>query len=57
MPFSKDVLTGASGNQGSAGFYAYQIENSCRFTLTHADRLTRTPSSAGNRRTNTSSTR
>ena len=53
MPFSKDVLTGASGNQGSAGFYAYQIENSCRFTLTHADRLTRTPSSAGNRRTNT----
>ena len=53
MPFSKEMILGSSGNQGSAGFYPYQIEHSCRFTLTHADRLTRTPGSAGNRRTNT----
>ena len=31
MPFSKDILTGSSGNQGAAGFYDYQIEQSCRF--------------------------
>ena len=31
MPFSKDLLIGASGNQGGGGFYEYQIEQSCRF--------------------------
>ncbi len=28
MPFSKDLLTGASGNQGGGSFYEYQIEQS-----------------------------
>ena len=31
MPFSKDILTGASGNQGGAAFYEHQIEQSLRF--------------------------
>ena len=31
MPFSKEMILGSSGNQGSAGFYPYQIEQSCRF--------------------------
>ena len=31
MPFSKEMILGASGNQGSAGFYTHQIEQSCRF--------------------------
>ena len=31
MPFSKDLLTGASGNQGAGAFYEYQIEQSARF--------------------------
>ena len=31
MPFSKDLLTGASGNQGGGAFYDYQIEQSAKF--------------------------
>ena len=42
MPFSKDLLTGASGNQGGSGFYDYQIEQSCRFDATSSSRLYRT---------------
>jgi len=40
-------------NPGSGGgaFYSYQIEQSVRLDRLHADRLYRTPSSAGNRRT------
>ena len=30
MPFSKEMILGASGNQGAAGFYEYQIEQSVR---------------------------
>ena len=30
MPFSKDLLIGASGNQGAGVFYEYQIEQSIR---------------------------
>ena len=31
MPFSKDILTGASGQSGAAsGFYEYQIDQSVR---------------------------
>ena len=28
MPFSKDILIGASGNQGAGEFYEYQITRS-----------------------------
>ena len=31
MPFSKDILTGSSGQSGASGFYDYQIEQSARF--------------------------
>ena len=30
MPFSKEMILGASGNQGAAGFYEHQIEQSVR---------------------------
>lgn len=30
MPFSKDILAGASGQSGASGFYEYQIEKSVR---------------------------
>ena len=43
MPFSKDILTGASGNQGgSSGFYEHQIEQSVRFDDTDGTYLDRT---------------
>ena len=42
MPFSKDILTGASGNQGSGEFYTHQIEQSCRFDAAASSRLYRT---------------
>ena len=42
MPFSKDLLTGASGNQGAAGFYEHQIEQSVRFDDTDGTYLDRT---------------
>ena len=51
MPFSKDLLTGASGNQGAGAFYEYQIANSVEFESDGADYMTRTPSTASNRRT------
>ena len=41
MPFSKEMILGASGNQGAAGFYTHQIEQSCRFDYvdnSHFDR-------------------
>ena len=34
MPFSTEMILGASGNQGAAAFYEYQIEQSARFDLT-----------------------
>ena len=40
-----------AATSGAAGFYDYQIEQSVRLDRDHNDRLTRTPSSAGNRRT------
>ena len=48
MAFSKDLLIGASGNQGAAAFYDYQIEQSMRFDESDNTYLTRTPSSSGN---------
>ena len=32
MPFSKEMILGASGNQGAAGFYEHQIEQSLFIT-------------------------
>ena len=49
MPFSKDLLTGSSGNQGGGSFYEYQIEQSCGFHEGTSSRLYRdfgTPSDA-----------
>jgi len=51
MPFSKEMILGASGNQGAGDFYSHQIEQSLRFDEDVADTLTRTPSSGSNRRT------
>ena len=45
MPFSKDLLVGASGNQGGADFYEYQIENSVFFDGT-SSKLTKSFSTA-----------
>ena len=44
---------GASGQGGGAGsgFYSHQIAHSCRFDEDASDYMTRTPSSASNRRT------
>ena len=41
MPFSKEMILGASGNQSSA-FYSHQIEHSARFSRADNSRLTRT---------------
>ena len=30
MPFSKEMILGSSGNQGSAAFYEYEIEHSIK---------------------------
>tara|TARA_A100001011_G_scaffold312016_1_gene329262 strand:- start:1824 stop:2645 length:822 start_codon:yes stop_codon:yes gene_type:complete len=49
MPFSKEMILGSSGNQGSGVFYSHQIEQSCRFDEADSSRLYRdfgTPSSA-----------
>ena len=53
MPFSKEMILGSSGNQGAGTFYSHQIEQSLRFdeSASGGDKLTRTPSSGGNRRT------
>ena len=45
-PLGENQLIGASGNQGG-----YEIEKSCRFNDNDSPYLSRTPSSAGNRRT------
>ena len=46
-----------SGGAGTtAGFYDFQIEQSCRFSYEESTHMTRTPSSTGNRRTFTFST-
>ena len=39
------------GSSAAGGFYSHQIEQSCRFDEDAGDKLTRTPSSGGNRRT------
>jgi hypothetical protein len=50
--FSNNLLAGAGGQAaGATAFYDYQIEQSMRFDRNINDALTRTPSSAGNRRT------
>ena len=49
MPFSKEMILGSSGNQGSGAFYSHQIEQSARFDAAASSRLYRTfgaPSSA-----------
>ena len=35
MPFSKEMILGSSGNQGAAGFFSYQIEQSCYFDVSY----------------------
>ena len=30
MPFSKEMILGASGNQGAGAFYEYEIEHSIK---------------------------
>ena len=51
--FQNNLLAGAAAaaSAGGAGFYDYQIEQSMRFDRNINEALTRTPSSAGNRRT------
>jgi hypothetical protein len=50
--FQNNLLAGAGGQAaGATAFYDYQIEQSMRFDRNINDALTRTPSSAGNRRT------
>ena len=49
MPFSKEMILGASGNQSSAAFYEYQIEQSCRFDKGSYSSLKLDLSSAGDR--------
>jgi len=51
--FQNNLLAGAAAaaSAGGGAFYDYQIEQSIRLDRDHNDRLTRTPSSAGNRRT------
>ncbi len=49
MPVFNNMLAGASGGAGGAG--GYEIERSLRFNSSDSAHLSRTPSSAGNRRT------
>ena len=49
MPFSKEMILGASGNQGAAGFYEYQIEQSCRFDKASSSSLKFDVTSSGDR--------
>ena len=42
MPFSKEMILGASGNQGAGEFYSHLIEQSCRFDAGDSSRLYRT---------------
>ena len=43
--------SGQGGGAGGSGFYSYQIEQCVRFDEDASDYMTRTPSSASNRRT------
>ena len=45
MPFSKEMILGASGNKGVAAFYDHQIQHSMRFDRADNTYLSRTPSS------------
>ena len=51
--FQNNLLAGAAAaaSAGGAGFYTHQIEQSVRFEEDAGDKLARTPSSSGNRRT------
>jgi hypothetical protein len=50
--FQNNLLAGAAAaSAGGGAFYSHQIEQSCRFDEGAGDKLTRTPSSGGNRRT------
>ena len=46
-----NILAGASGQAGGGGAAGYQIERSLRFNSSDSAYLSRTPASAGNRRT------
>ena len=48
MPFSKEMILGASGNQGAAGFYEHQIEQSLFITGGGTHGLNRTLGAATN---------
>ena len=54
MVFQNDILAGSSG--GSSASSVYKIDQSIRFNASDYPKMTRTPSSAGNRRTFTLST-
>ena len=47
MPFSKDLLIGASGNQGGGAFYEYQIEQSIRMDFASNSYLRIAPGGLG----------
>ena len=50
--FQNNLLAGAAAaSAGGGGFYSHQIEQSVRFEEDAGDKLSRTPSSSGNRRT------
>ena len=49
MPFSKDLLIGASGQSGATGFYEHQIEQSMRFDKASSSSLKFDVTSAGDR--------
>ena len=49
MPFSKEMILGASGNQGGGNFYTHQISKSMRFDKGDATSLKFDVSSAGDR--------
>ena len=48
--FNNQIIAGSSG-QGGGSFYSYSIDQSLRFDRASSSYLTRTPSSAGNRKT------
>jgi len=51
MAVFNNILAGASGQAGGAGPAGYEIERSLRFNSADSAYLSRTPSSAGNRKT------
>lgn len=56
MPFSKDILTGSSGQGGASNFYDYQIEHSVRLDRGSGSYFSRTPGTGTSRRKFTLST-